>query len=123
MDIDTFSDGGNGGRRDDQKCEIYLKYLQFYESNLFYLSEGGIPEEILLSSEFVRKEHKSIIMKYDVINYKNAKNIISEISKNDFGDNEHIKDTITSLAYKWSLEKSEVRESIQNDLITILNRN
>lgn len=123
MEIETFSDGGNGGRRDDQKCEIYLKYLQFYESNLFYLSEGGIPEEILLSSEFVKKEHKSIIMKYDVINYKNAKNIISEISKNDFGDNEHIKDTITSLAYKWSLEKSEVRESIQNDLITILNRN
>ena len=40
MEIETFSDGGNGGRRDDQKCEIYLKYLQFYESNLFiYLKE------------------------------------------------------------------------------------
>ena len=107
--IPVNEDGGNGGRRVDQECEAYLKYLEFYNNNMYYLPNHKIPEEIILSSQFVKTTYDSVLAKYDTINSKNAKEILRKISKIDYGDEEHYTATISFLANKWVKEESEDR--------------
>ena len=33
MELDVYPDGGERGKRVDQQCEEYLKYLRYYKSN------------------------------------------------------------------------------------------
>ena len=120
MELDVYPDGGADGIREDQKCEEYLEYLRYYKTNVFYLPGGMIPEEIILTSKYVTKMYEHILRHHNVINSKNAKDIIREISVFDHGDNEHINDTISLLAYKWSVEESNLKKILTDNLKTIM---
>lgn len=122
MDLDVYPDGGSGGKREDQQCEDYLNYLRYYSTNVFYLPNGKIPEEILLESRLVKERFGDILVKYDHIDSKNAKNIIREISISENGDDQSINYTIKNLANKWSLENSETRTKLVADLQTIFDK-
>lgn len=122
MPIDAYCDGGRDGARDDQKCDIYIKYLEFHKYNIFYLSEKVIPEQILLGSKYVEKNHKSVITEYGAIDSKNAKEIVEKISRSLFGDEHNINSTISILANKWSCEENTCINDLEKDLMSVLNR-
>lgn len=122
MELDVHPDGGTGGAREDQKCEEYLNYLQYYMKNVFYLPGKMIPEEILLKSKYATKFYVQIFDKYKEVNFKNAKEIVREISISDHGDDKHINDTISILANKWSLEESELKDELIRDLVRIFEK-
>lgn len=122
MELNVYPDGGVSGQRDDQKCEEYLRYLKYYMTNVFYLPEKLIPEEIILQSKFAKTIYKSIFDNYDEVNNENAKDIVRDISIFDHGDDIHIKDTISILANKWSLEESELKASLVSKLNLIFEK-
>lgn len=103
-EVEVYVDGGAGGSRDDQKCDAYLRYLRYYNKNVYYLPDGLIPELILLESSYVEKEFSHVLKKYDSVDNFNAKKVICDISKEDYGNEDHINDVIARLAYKWSIE-------------------
>lgn len=119
MELDVHPDGGNAGVRDDQKCEEYLKYLNYYTTNVFYLPGKMIPEEIVLRSSYVKSMYGDILNNYETIDSKNAKDVVKEISAYDHGDEIHVNDTILILVNKWSQEKSELKDELIKKLITI----
>ncbi len=122
MNLDVYSDGGTGGKREDQICKEYLAYLRFYRNNVFYLPGKMIPEQIFLKSKHVKKVYGDVLLKYDEIDSKNAKDIVKEISVCDYGDSLHINDTILVLANKWSQEDSSIKDELINKLTSIFNR-
>lgn len=122
MELDVYPDGGLGGKRKDQQCEEYLNYLRYYSTNVFYLPNKKIPEEILLESKLVQERFGDILAKYDNINSKNAKEIVREISISENGDDQCINYTIKNLANKWSLEESETRKKLMLDLQVIFDK-
>lgn len=122
MTLKVYPDGGVGGKRNDQKCEDYLNYLRYFSTNVFYLPNKKIPEEILLESKLVKERFGDILDKYETVNSKNAKTIIEEISICENGDTQNINYIINNLSYKWSLEESMERETLENYLQEIFNR-
>ena len=120
--LDVYVDGGDDGIRIDQKCEAYIKYLRFYSNNIFYLPDKSIPEEILLGSEYVKKNYKEVLDKYEIVTNKNAKEIILDISMDEFGDKVHAKDIIEKLAHKWSLESNN-SQNIMKDFLNKIFQN
>ena len=124
MTLDVYPDNGSGGKREDQKCEDYLKYLRYYSNNVFYLPGKLIPEELLLQSKLAHERYGKIIEKYQTITSKNAKDVIREISISEHGDDlhAHLNDTISILANKWSLEDNIYKNKLINDLNTIFEK-
>lgn len=122
MELDVYPDGGDGDKRADQQCDEYLKYLRYYKSNVFYFPEKMIPEEILLQSKLVKYRYTPILEKYGEINAHNAKEIILDISMFEHGDDTHVKDIISMLANKWSLEDSVIKDILVKDLNKIFQR-
>lgn len=122
MALDVYPDGGTGGRREDQQCEEYLNYLRYYSTNVFYLPNKMIPEEILLCSKLAQERFGKILKKYEQIDSKNAKNIVREICISEDGDDQNINHIIKNLANKWSLEESEIRDKLVADLQTIFDK-
>ena len=122
-EIEAYADGGNGGSRDDQKCDAYMRYLRYYDRNVYYLPDGLIPEVILLESQYAKKEYPDIFKSYNEVNNTNAKEIICNISKEDYGNEEHIDDIISKLAYKWSIEEGKRQEYFMNMLNEIFQKN
>lgn len=116
--IEAYTDGGNGGIRIDQECAQYIKFMHYYNNNVFYLPYKKIPEEIILTSEYVKNKYSSIINRYQEISSKNAKNIVASISLSDHGDSNHINATVSLLTNKWSIEDSDYR----NDLINVISK-
>lgn len=121
-EIPAYTDGGNGGSRKDQECEAYIDYLRYYNNNVFYLPRKAIPETIILSSEYVKEQYGGIIGSDESITNGNAKSILFEISKYDYGDERHINDAIERLSYKWSLEESQDKSEMQEVLNEIYSR-
>lgn len=78
--------------------------MAYYNKNVYYLPDGLIPELILLESSYVEKEFSHVLKKYDSVDNFNAKKVICDISKEDYGNEDHINDVIARLAYKWSIE-------------------
>lgn len=122
MSLDVYPDSGNGNSRVDQKCEQYLSYLRYYSTNVFYLPEKMIPEEIILKSGYVNKMYKEILKKYEMVNSSNAKEVIREISEFDHGDDMHINDTISVLTNKWSQEESVLKTKLIEMIYKIFNK-
>lgn len=112
MELDVYPDGGRGGKREDQQCEEYLNYLRYYSTNVFYLPDKKMPEEIFLESRVVKERFGDILEKYKDINHENAKDIVRDISISENGDDQSINYTIKNLANKWSLEESEMRTKL-----------
>lgn len=121
--IEVYVDGGNGGVRQDQKIGSYLRYLDYYNQNVYYLADKQIPEVILLDSNYAHKEFQDVLDRYDVVTNENAKKIIADISIEDYGTEEHIHDIIDRLAYKWSLEDGAQKEYYKNILLEIFQKN
>lgn len=122
MELDVYPDGGTGGKRADQQCEEYLNYLRYYSTNVFYLPNKKIPEEILLESKLVKERFGDILKKYEQIDSKNAKEVIREICISEDGDDKGINHIIKNLANKWSLEESETRNKLMSDLKVIFDK-
>lgn len=122
MELDVYPDGGASGKREDQQCEEYLNYLRYYSTNVFYLPNKKIPEEILLESQLVQERFGDILKKYNKIDSKNAKDVVREISISENGDDQSINYTIKNLANKWSLEESETRNKLIVDLQAIFDK-
>lgn len=120
--IEAYIDGGNGGSRVDQKIEAYLRYLEYYNDNVYYLADMEIPETILLGSNYVQEQYKSVLKKYGAITKQNAKKVIVDISMEDYGTEDHIKDVIDRLAYKWSLEDDIQKEYYSTFLLDIFQK-
>lgn len=116
-DLTVYPDEGNGGKRKDQVCEDYLSYLRYYNSNVFFLPQKKIPEELILSSKLVNERFGKIIKKYGVIDKGNAKDVVEDISEFEHGDRDSIKDTISMLSYKFCDEVGDA----QNEMKYILN--
>jgi predicted ATPase len=122
MDLDVHPDGGRGGKREDQQCEEYLNYLRYYSTNVFYLPNKKIPEEILLESKLVKERFGDILEKYEPVDSKNAKDVVREICISEDGDDQSINHTIKNLANKWSLEDSDARNKLVSDLQVIFDK-
>lgn len=122
MDLDVYPDGGMGGKRKDQQCEEYLNYLKYYSTNVFYLPNKMIPEEILLQSRLVQERFGDILGKYEKIDSKNAKEVVREICISEDGDDQNVNHTIKNLANKWSLEESDTRDKLVKDLQIIFDK-
>ena len=122
MELDVYPDGGTSGKREDQQCDEYLNYLRYYSTNVFYLPNKKIPEEILLESRLVQERFGDILGKYEKINSKNAKDVVREISISENGDDQSVNYTIKNLANKWSLEESETRNRLVTDLQVIFDK-
>ncbi len=122
MTLDAFPDAGRNGKRMDQECEAYICYLSYYMSNIFFLSERNIPEEILLMSNYVKENYTEILNNYSEITSENAKEVVREISICDHDDENHIKDTISMLANKWSMEDSAIKSQLIADINSIFER-
>lgn len=122
VEIQAFTDSGDSAQKNIQQCEIYLNYLRYYNSNVFFLPGNKIPEEIMLSSEYVKANYENIIEKYGVIDKDNAKAALDDISYEDHGDYDHRDDTISKLAYKWSIEESRLKTELVQSLETIFSK-
>lgn len=122
MEIQPYVDGGENGAREDQKCEVYLRYLNYFSKNIFYLPEESIPEKIILKSQYTKNRYHSILEKYAEIKNTNAKEIILKITEDDYGDFENLKATISLLANKWSQEDSCAKEILKACLNEIFER-
>lgn len=122
MELDVYPDGGTSGKRVDQQCEEYLNYLRYYSTNVFYLPDKKIPEEILLESKLVKKRFGDILKNYEQIDSKNAKEVIREICISEDGDDQNINHTIKHLANKWSLEASDTRSKLIVNLQSIFDK-
>ena len=128
QEVDVFPDSGNN--KEQQKCEMYLKYLKYHRDNIYYLPDLT-PELILLKANYIKENYKEELSKYSIDfeldNNKsqktakdNAKKIINEIAKKDYNsaDIEFIKAEIKRLSVKWTQEESEDRK----ELIKILDK-
>lgn len=112
VEIPVYTDGGNGGKREDQAKCAYMEYLKYYNSNVFYLPNSSIPEKIILESEYAKQQYGNII-DGEMVQNDNAKEILLDISTFDYGDDSHINDIIEKLSYKWSLENSSNKKSLE----------
>ena len=122
MELDVYPDGGTGGKREDQQCEEYLNYLRYYSTNVFYLPNKKIPEEILLESKLVKERFGDILERYEQIDSKNAKAVVREICISEDGDDQSINHIIKNLANKWSQEESDTRNKLMSDLKVIFEK-
>lgn len=92
----AFPDSGPNGGDEQQKCEIYLQYISYHYSNVSYLPNNKIPEQIVLGSKYVNDRYNEIINNYTEPDVKRYKNILWDIKK-DRGDGD-INDTFESLS-------------------------
>ncbi len=121
VEVPAYFDGGSGGKREDQEICAYRKYLEYYMSSVFYLPNNSIPEKIILESKYAQQQYGDIIKTAREISNDNAKDILLNISKFDYGDECHVNDLIQKLSYKWSQECSLNKESMEVLLEKIYN--
>ena len=107
----VFPDSGKNGGDEKQKCEIYLQYIGYHYSNISYLPNKKIPEEIVLESKYVNNRYHEIISSHTETNAKKFKNILLDIQKErEDGD---INRTFDALAHELFYEhKREANEDI-----------
>ncbi len=113
QDLDVFPDGSNGSGRQDQVIEDYLCYLRYFYSNVYFLPNKRIPEEIVLDSAYVKDNYSNILKKYSMIDSSNAKSIIVDITEEEHGDKSYYDATADKLAFQWSKEKTEDQRLLQ----------
>lgn len=118
FDIPIYVDGNVGRGNEDQKKDTYKKYIEFHKKRIKYIPEGKIPEEIILSSNSIKKQYENQI-KNRVIDKSNAKEIIREISKVRGEDT--IKDTISALITEIVKEDLKEIKDLKKILSSILN--
>ncbi len=94
----AFPDGDKNGEDEKQKCDIYIQYIDFHYSNVSYLPNKKIPEEIVLGSKYVSERYSEIISNHEETDTLKFKNILWDI-KEDRGDG-NINDTFNSLAHE-----------------------
>ena len=73
-------------------------------------------------SNYVKENYTEILNNYSEITSENAKEVVREISSCDHDDENHIKDTISMLANKWSMEDSAIKSQLIADINSIFER-
>ena len=115
--------GDNGEQYKKQERENLLKYLRFFNQNVYFLPNGKIPEEILLASNYVDENYEEEKNALGVVDSSNAKKLMLKINEADHGkSHEYYTSTIDSIAYKWSLEKNADYIQIKNSLQEMLEK-
>lgn len=115
----AYPDGGKNGGREDQKCEIYLQYIDYHYSNVSYLPNKKIPEEIVLNSEYVRNHYPEIIDRHPEFEKDRFKNILRDIEKER--DDKEIIDTFEALSHELFFENKKDPNPDISDLSYLLN--
>ena len=118
-ELDVFPDGSNGSGRQDQIIQDYLCYLRYFMTNVYFLPNRKIPEEIVLSSDYVKQNYSHILKNYDVVDSANAKGVIAEITRDEHGDTTYYEETADKLAFRWSQEDTDDKILLQEVLMSI----
>lgn len=85
-EINPLVDGGDGGVREDQQIDTYIKYLKYAEHHLLFLPKDMTPEMIMLSDSSVKEKYS--ITDDDIYSDDKGKKAINSISSNEIGDTE-----------------------------------
>jgi hypothetical protein len=101
-DIAFSVDGGYTGGNENQKIELYKKYLDYYLTNVFYLPKN-IPEDIIWNTD-------------------TAKNFISGIYPEEVDDKLKELSNITNLKERFSLLCKFIHNENTSDMIFILQK-
>ena len=102
IDISFSVDGGNAGGNENQKIELYKKYLDYYLTNVFYLPKN-IPEEIIWNTD-------------------TARNFINGIYQEEVDDKLTELSNITNLKDRFSLLCKFIYNENTSDMIFILQK-
>lgn len=97
--INALVDGGKNGAVESQKKEVYIKYLKYAETHLFYLPGKCIPEAIVLQYEGIDHIYGNTLIK-PVDNY-NAKKTVENICQAIFSENTCMESTMIMLTQRW----------------------
>ncbi|MGL5725245.1 ATP-dependent nuclease [Cetobacterium sp.] len=117
FDIPIYIDGGLFGGNSDQKKEMYKKNIEFHKNRVKYIPNNKIPEEIILSSTFIKESYKNEV-ENKAINRTNAKQILEEISTSR-GENDKkltIAALITDIVREDLVEIKELKEILSSIL-------
>lgn len=101
----AFPDSTPNGGDKKQKCEIYLQYISYHYSNVSYLPNQKIPEQIILGSKYVNDRYEEIISIHTETDAKKFKNILWDIKEKR--EDENINDTFESLSQELFHEHKE----------------
>ena len=61
QEINVFPDSGNN--KEQQKCEMYIKYLKYHNNSIYYLPDLT-PELMLLKNDDIKNIYKEKFDKY-----------------------------------------------------------
>ncbi|AMD94641.1 ATP-dependent nuclease [Leptotrichia sp. oral taxon 847] len=129
QEINVFPDSGNN--KEQQKCEMYIKYLKYHNNSIYYLPDLT-PELMLLKNDDIKNIYKEKFDKYP-INFEcnnnesqkvakdNAKKIIDEIIEKEYTSLEFKKAGIKRLSNLWIQKESEDIKKLIEILNKILN--
>lgn len=115
--INALVDGGKNGAVDNQKKEVYQKYLKYAETHLYYLPGNCIPEAIVLQYEGIDEIYGSTIIK-PVGNF-NAKQSVEKICQAIFSENACMEPTMVMLTKMW-IEAGSGKAKYYNEMCDML---
>ncbi len=115
----AYPDGGKSGGRVDQEKEIYLQYINYHYSNVAYLPNRKIPEQIVLNSEYVDIRY-SHILNGEEITTENAKDLLKKICQERAED--EVLTTFKALLTELCSEPSDDINDLKEMLRTIFER-
>lgn len=125
IDISFSIDGGNTGGNNNQRIELYKKYLDYYLYNVFYLPEN-IPEEIIWNED-VAKSFINTIYQQDsdgkfseLLGIVNLKDRFSSLCKFIYNDNSS--DMIFSLQKIFIQAWLQKKDQNYNHIIGVIDR-
>lgn len=116
-DVKFHLDGGNQNKdiKEEQIKNLAIKYLNYYNQNVFYLPEN-IPEDIIWDKDFAVKLLSLLHPNKDVSTIENisnnSKDLIFNFSFECYGDSSQYESTLLQFISNWLNKEDENFESI-----------
>jgi predicted ATPase len=124
----SFSvDGGVSGGNQEQKLELYKKYLDYYRRNVYFLPLN-IPEEIIWDEDSAYKsltisntddEIKDILSRWQ--NIPNTKRKFAELTAYMYGEGNNLSDKIFSTQQLFIRSWIKKKDSNYNAIVAVIN--